>query len=90
MAAAFELRAIADGGDDCRGGLGANTLDLRDPLASIVFAEDLVDLLVKGNDPPVKIPKEVVKFGMSKEEECLDEVSMNSFVAEDELSDLPF
>ena len=54
MAAALELRAIADGGDDCRGGLGADTLDLRDPLASIVFAEDLVDLLVKGSDPPVK------------------------------------
>jgi hypothetical protein len=65
MAAALELRAIADGGDDCRGGLGADTLDLRDPLASIVFAEDLVDLLVKGSDAPVKIPKEVVKSAIA-------------------------
>jgi len=63
MTTVLELGAVADGSDHRRGGLGTDALDLGNPLAGFVFAEDLVDLLVKGSDPPVKIPKEVVKFG---------------------------
>lgn len=63
MAAVLELRAIADGSDRRRRGLGTDAFDLRDPLAGFVFAEHLVDLLVEGSDPSIEIAKQVVKFG---------------------------
>ena len=62
MATVLELRAIADGGDHRRGGLGADAPDLRDPLAGFVLAEHLVNLSVEVSDPPIEIAKQVVKF----------------------------
>lgn len=63
MTTVLELGAVADGSDHRRGGLGTDALDLGDPLAGFVFAEDLVDLLVEGSAPPIGIAKEIVKFG---------------------------
>ncbi len=63
MATVLELRAIADYGDDRRRGLRTDTLDFRDALASFVTAEHVVNFLVERSDPPIQIPKEVIKLG---------------------------
>jgi hypothetical protein len=63
MAAVLELGAIADGGNDRRGGLGTNAFDLGDALTVFAVTENCVDLLVEGRDPPIKIPEQVVKLG---------------------------
>lgn len=70
MAAVLELGAIADRGDDSRGGLRAHTLDLRDPLAGFTRPEDSLDLLIKDWDSPIEIPEQVVQFSDSLTSQC--------------------
>jgi hypothetical protein len=55
MTTVLELRAIANGGDDCRGGFRSNTLDRCDALATLAAAENRIDLLVEDRDAAVEI-----------------------------------
>lgn len=55
MTAILELRAITDGRDDGRGGLGSNALDGRDALTWLAAAKNSVDLFVEDSDTAVKI-----------------------------------
>ena len=57
-----ELRTIADGGDNGRRSLRANTFDPGDALTDRAVAEDRLDLLVKGCNPPVKVAEEIVEL----------------------------
>jgi hypothetical protein len=58
----LELRSIADGGDDCRGGLWADALDLGDALTIFVPREDTINLLIEGSNPAIKIAEEIVEL----------------------------
>lgn len=62
MTAVLEVRAVPDGGDDCRSGLGSNTFDRRDALATLAAAENRIDLLVEDRDPAVEIAEQIVQF----------------------------
>jgi hypothetical protein len=62
MAAILELGAIADRGDDRRGGLGTDALDLGDALAGRTIAEDAIDLLIEHTNAAVEIVEEIVEL----------------------------
>ena len=62
MAPVLEFRAVADGGDDRRGGLWADALDLGNTLTVLVLTEDAIDLLIEGKDPAVQIAEEIIEL----------------------------
>jgi len=58
----LELRAVADGGDDCGGGLRSNSFDFRNSLAGLALPKYPLDLLIKRSNPTIKVTKKIVEL----------------------------
>src|ERR1700761_4338298 len=62
MSSVFELGSVADGRNDRRGRLGADSLDGGDAPAWLTFEEYSIDLLVERGDTPIEVSEEIVKL----------------------------